>query len=116
MRFDFGPMFSETREVIEGADLAICHMETPIGRPGGGYGFAGRSPFGGNLLLAPNEIAGGLRNVGFDRCSTASNHANDLGPAGIDSTIAALNAVGITTTGTARSEDESAVSVFEIGA
>ncbi len=114
VRFDFGPMFSEMREVLEAADLAICHMETPIGPPGGSYGSAGRSPFGGNLLLAPHEIAGGLRDVGFDRCSTASNHANDLGPGGIDSTIATLNAVGITTAGTARSEAESAVSVFEI--
>jgi poly-gamma-glutamate synthesis protein (capsule biosynthesis protein) len=115
VRFDFGPMFGDMREVIEAADLAICHMETPIGAPGGTYGYAGRSPFGGNLLLAPNEIAGGLRNVGFDRCSTASNHANDLGPAGIDSTITALGAVGITAAGTARSERESAVSVFDVG-
>lgn len=112
-RFDFGPMFGEVRDVIEGADLAICHMETPVGPPGASYGFAGRSPFGGNLLLAPNEIAGGLRNAGFDRCSTASNHSNDLGSAGIDSTITALNAVGISTAGTARSADESAVAVFD---
>lgn len=115
VRFDFGAMFGDVREVIETADLAICHMETPIGAPGGSYGYAGRSPFGGNLLLAPNEIAGGLRNVGFDRCSTASNHANDLGSAGIDSTIAALSAVGITTAGTAGSADAAAVSVFEVG-
>jgi poly-gamma-glutamate synthesis protein (capsule biosynthesis protein) len=89
-------------------------METPIGSPGGSYGNAGRSPFGGNLLLAPFEVAGGLRNVGFDRCSTASNHANDLGPAGIDTTIGVLNAAGISTTGTARNAAESAVAVFEV--
>jgi len=115
VRFDFGPMFGEVREVLEAADLAICHMEIPIGAPGGSFGNAGRSPFGGNLLHAPNEVAGGLRNVGFDRCSTASNHANDLGTVGIDSTINALNGVGISTTGTARSANEAVVSVFEVG-
>ena len=114
-RFDFGPMFGEVREVLEAADLAICHMEIPIGAPGGSFGNAGRSPFGGNLLHAPNEVAGGLRSVGFDRCSTASNHANDLGTAGIDSTVNALNGVGISTTGSARSANEAAVSVFEVG-
>ena len=113
-RFDFGPMFTEVREAVETADLAICHMETPIGAPGGSFGYAGRSPFGGNLLQAPNEIAGALRDVGFDRCSTASNHSNDLGPAGIDSTIRALNAVGIAATGTARSAPEAGVKVFEV--
>ncbi len=51
-RFDFGPMFTEVREAVETADLAICHMETPIGAPGGSFGYAGRSPFGGNLLQA----------------------------------------------------------------
>jgi poly-gamma-glutamate synthesis protein (capsule biosynthesis protein) len=113
VRFDFGPMFLDVEEVIEATDLAICHMETPIGRPGGSYGSVGRSPFGGNLLVAPHEIAIGLRDVGFDRCSTASNHANDLGPSGIDSTIEALNLAGITTSGTARREEEAAVSPFD---
>lgn len=114
VRFDFGPMFGELREAIETADLAICHMELPIGAPGGSYGYAGRSPFGGNLLLAPYEIAGGLRDAGFERCSTASNHSYDLGSPGIASAISALASVGISTVGTARSPGEAAVSVFSV--
>lgn len=114
LRFDFGPMFGELRPVIETADLAICHMEIPVGAPGGPYGYAGRSPFGGNRLLAPYEVAEGLRDVGFDRCSTASNHSNDVGAPGIASTIDALNSVGISVVGTARSVDEAAVTGFEV--
>ncbi len=113
-RFDFGAMFGELHDVIGSADLAICHMETPIGAAGGAYGYAGRSPFGGNLLLAPYEIAGALRDVGFDRCSTASNHSNDLGTPGIASAIDALHSVGISTTGTARSPSEAEVAVFDV--
>ena len=113
-RFDFGPMFAEMRSVIETADLAICNMEIPIGRPGGTYGYAGRSPFGGNLLLAPYEIAAGLRNAGFDRCSTATNHTYDLGTAGIAMTLEALHANGISTVGTARWPAEAVDPVFTV--
>jgi poly-gamma-glutamate synthesis protein (capsule biosynthesis protein) len=113
-RFDFEPMFGELRAVIESADLAICNMEIPIGKPGGPYGYAGRSPYGGNLLLAPYEIASGLRSAGFDRCSTASNHAYDTGTAGIVSTIEALHANGISTAGTARNPAEAVDRIFRV--
>ena len=106
-RFDFGPMFAPVRPILESADLAVCHMELPIGAPGGAYGNHGRSPFGGNRLVAPYEIAVGVRDAGFDRCSTASNHSYDTGNDGIASTLAALDAHGLGRTGTARTPDES---------
>jgi poly-gamma-glutamate synthesis protein (capsule biosynthesis protein) len=106
-RFDFAPMFAPVRQILESADLAICHMELPIGTPGGAYGNHGRSPFGGNRLVAPYEIATGVRDAGFDRCSTASNHSYDVGDGGIASTLAALDAHGLGRTGTARSPGES---------
>ncbi len=81
-------------------------MEMPIGAPGERPGVYGHSPFGGNLILAPYEIADGLRRAGFDRCSTASNHSNDLLEPGIDTTLAALDDAGITHVGTARSPAE----------
>ena len=100
--------------MLRSADLAICHMEIPIGAPGERPGVYGRSPFGGNLIEAPFEVAAGLRAAGFDRCSTASNHSYDLGAGGISSTLAALDAAGITHTGTARSPAESSPAVFEV--
>jgi len=59
-------MFGEVRHMLEAADLANCHMEISIGAPGGSFGNAGRSPFGGNLLHAPNEVAGVRASVLYD--------------------------------------------------
>ena len=114
VRFDFGPMFEPVGELLRTSDLAICNMEIPVGRPGQAAGYAGRSPFGGNLLLAPYEVAVGLRRAGFDRCSTASNHSFDLGIDGIAWTIQGLREQGISTTGTARTVAESGDEVFVV--
>jgi poly-gamma-glutamate capsule biosynthesis protein CapA/YwtB (metallophosphatase superfamily) len=105
-RFNFIPLFAPVASIISAADLAICHAELPIGRPEQSSGVYGRSPFGGNLLLAPFEIASALAATGFDRCSTASNHSYDLGDAGIISTLDALDAAGISSVGTARTPDD----------
>ncbi len=113
-RFDFAPLFAPITTMLSGADIAICHMEMPIGAPGERPGVYGHSPFGGNLILAPYEIAAGLRRAGFDRCSSASNHSYDLAEAGIASTLAALDAVGISHVGTARFPNESALDIVPV--
>jgi poly-gamma-glutamate synthesis protein (capsule biosynthesis protein) len=113
-RFQFAPLFAHVSAIIGSADLAICHMEMPIGAPGERPGEYGRSPFGGNLILAPYEIADALRRTGFDRCSTASNHSNDLGEPGIATTLTALDNVGISHAGTARSLSESAPAILTV--
>lgn len=107
-RFDFTPLFAPVAPLVSAADLAICHAELPIGRPDQSSGVYGRSEFGGNLLLAPFEIATALAATGFDRCSTASNHAYDLGDSGIVSTLDALDSVGISHVGTSRTADDGA--------
>lgn len=114
-RYDFSHVFAPLAAVNARADLAICHMELPIGRPGGSVGAVGRSPFGGNLLIAPYEMAVGVRAGGFTRCSTASNHSYDTGFSGIVSTLDALDAAGISHTGTARTPTEAAPQVFDVG-
>ena len=113
-RFDFAPLFAPVAAIVSSADLAICHMEMPVGAPGERPGVYGSSPFGGNLILAPYEIADGLRRTGFDRCSTASNHSNDLGEPGIATTLAALDDAGITHAGTARLPSESTPAILTV--
>ena len=56
--------------------------------------------------MSPYEVAAGVAATGFDRCSTASNHSNDIGAGGIDQTLAALDASGVSHVGTARSPAE----------
>jgi poly-gamma-glutamate synthesis protein (capsule biosynthesis protein) len=113
-RYDFAPVFAPVAEVISAADLAICHAELPIGAPGERPGQYGRSPYGGNRLLAPYELAQGLADTGFDRCSTASNHSFDTGVPGIVSTLDAFDRAGMSHAGTARNEAEAVPDVFVV--
>ena len=93
-RYDFAPMFGPIRRWIEGSDLALCHVETPL-VPG--------TPTGYPLFRTPPNLAAAIRSTGWDACSTASNHSLDVGQAGINSTIRTLRRVGIPFDGTARS-------------
>lgn len=113
VRYDHVPLFEPLRDLLENTDLAICHMETPIGEPGGQVGEVSHLN-GFTQFVAPYEVAADLRTIGFDRCSTASNHSMDLGLDGIDGTLAALDAAGITHSGTARTQAEAMPSVFEV--
>jgi poly-gamma-glutamate synthesis protein (capsule biosynthesis protein) len=97
--YDFGPLFEHLAADVRGADLAICHLETPLGDP--------RGPFANYPSFnVPPQVAATLADIGYDTCSTASNHALDRGEAGIDRTLAALDAAGLRHTGTARGAAE----------
>ncbi len=97
--FDFFPMFRPVSKTVAGADLALCHMETPLAAPGGP--FAGYPAFS-----APPQVLQGVKRAGFDGCSTASNHSIDKGEAGVVRTIEAFDAAGLGHTGTFRSAAE----------
>ncbi|MFR9676476.1 CapA family protein [Streptomyces sp. TR06-5] len=97
--YDFAPMLGGVAPVVSGADLAICHLETPAGEPGG--------PFTGYpLFRSPPQLAQGLRSTGYDSCSTASNHALDAGQEGVARTLRAMDRAGLAHAGTARSAAE----------
>lgn len=99
--YDFRPMLAGVAATVTAADLAICHLETPLGRPDG--------PFSGYPIFnVPPQIAPALRDTGYDACSTASNHTLDKGEAGIRRTLDALDAAGLRHTGSARTPAEAA--------
>jgi poly-gamma-glutamate capsule biosynthesis protein CapA/YwtB (metallophosphatase superfamily) len=99
--YDFGPLFAAVAPIVEAADLAICHLETPVG--GGGGPFTGYP-----IFKVPPQVVPALRTTGYDACSTASNHSLDGGEAGIVRTLDALDAAGLAHTGTARNPQEQA--------
>lgn len=99
--YDFGPLFAPVQPYVEGADLALCHMEVPVAPPGSG-------PSGFPMFGAPAEIVPALAASGWDGCSTASNHSIDRGSAGVTATLDAFDAVGLGHVGTARSATEAA--------
>jgi hypothetical protein len=96
---DFGPLLAGVKPVISKADLAICHMETPVGKPEG--------PFEGYPeFLVPPQILTSLKDVGYDTCSTASNHTFDHGLKAVRRTLDAMDEVGLGHTGSARTPKE----------
>lgn len=99
--FDFGPLLAGQTEYVQPADLAVCHLETPLGPDGGPYR-------GYPSFRVPPEIARDLAGVGYDACSTASNHSLDDGGDGVDRTLDTLDAAGLAHAGTARSAAEAA--------
>jgi poly-gamma-glutamate capsule biosynthesis protein CapA/YwtB (metallophosphatase superfamily) len=89
-RYDFAPMLHELRPYIRSADLAICHVETPM---------SPRPPEGYPVFNTPPELARAIRQTGWQVCDTASNHSVDQGQYGIDQTGLALDRVGVLHTG-----------------
>jgi poly-gamma-glutamate synthesis protein (capsule biosynthesis protein) len=97
--FDFRPMFEPVRGLISDADLAICHLETPLSPTNEGLASY-------PIFNAPHEVAGAAAYAGFDACSTASNHSYDRNLEGVAGTLDVLDEAGIVHAGTARSRAE----------
>jgi hypothetical protein len=80
--------------VLASADLAFGNLEGVLA-DGGEPAKACSNPRACYLFRSPTRYADLYRNAGFDLLSVANNHARDFGEAGRDSTMAALDAVGI---------------------
>jgi len=97
---DFGPLLEGQRKYIEQSDLAICHLETPVAGPTG--------PFSSYPSFnVPPQIITAAQQVGYQACTTASNHTVDRGTAGLVRTLDALDAAGVQHTGAYRTESDS---------
>jgi poly-gamma-glutamate capsule biosynthesis protein CapA/YwtB (metallophosphatase superfamily) len=103
--WDFTPMYERVRPTIEAADLAICHLETPLSADDTGIS-------GYPFFTAPRAFAEAALAVGYDGCSTASNHAMDAGPDGVIDTVDVMEEIGLGQNGMARSEAEDLTPTF----
>jgi poly-gamma-glutamate synthesis protein (capsule biosynthesis protein) len=92
-RYDFAPFFAELRSYVADADLALCHLETPMTFD------ASELPASFPLFDTPPELARAIAESGWDACDTASNHSLDQGQEGVDETGAILDRAGIEHTG-----------------
>ena len=79
--YDFRPIFSELKEEISAADLALVNQEVIIG--GQELGISGYPAFN-----APYPIADALADAGFDVVCQATNHALDKGEKGVRNDLA----------------------------
>jgi Bacterial capsule synthesis protein PGA_cap len=89
--YDFAPMFAQIKPYIQGADLALCHVETPM---------TPAPPTGYPTFNTPPDLATAIRQTGWRACSTAGTHSLDQGQTGVDDTIRALDRAGVAHTGT----------------
>lgn len=105
--YNYVPMFANVASLVSSVDLAICHLESPIGP-------------NGEVIVEPERIAVAatigvaLASAGYDRCSTASNHSLNGGVFGVQATIDGLAAAGLGQSGMAASEAEVLPPILEI--
>ena len=104
--YDFGPMYASVAPDVAAADVATCEMETPLAPPQG--------PFvGWPTFSAPPQVLTTLKAIGYDSCTTASNHTLDQGYAGLKRTLDEIDAAGLKHTGSARTPQEAATPLIE---
>lgn len=105
--YNYAPMFANVASLVSSVDLAICHLESPVGP-------------NGEVIVEPERIAVAasigvaLASAGYDRCSTASNHSLNGGVSGVEATIDALAAAGLGQSGMASNADEVLPAILEI--
>ena len=97
--YDFSYVFSDIKDYIQNADIAIGNLETTFAGASKGYG-------GYPEFNTPEALAYNLKNFGLDVISTANNHSLDTGYSGLESTINFLNDANLSHTGTFTSTEE----------
>lgn len=97
--YDFSYVFSDIKDYISDADIAIGNLETTFA--GASRGYSNYPTFN-----TPEQLAYNLKDFGIDVVSTANNHCMDTGYKGLVSTLNYLDDAGISHTGTSRTAEE----------
>lgn len=91
--YDFSYVFSDVKQYINSADIAIGNLETTFAGKERGYSNYPR-------FNTPEQLAQNLKDFGIDVVSTANNHCMDTNYTGLVSTLKYLDEAGISHTGT----------------
>lgn len=97
-KYDYVRVMSGAKSYVEAADYAVVNLETTFA---GGPKYSGYPAFN-----SPDDMARGLKDLGFDLCLTANNHSLDKGWSGLSRTLDVLDDVGLAHVGTSRSQEE----------
>jgi poly-gamma-glutamate synthesis protein (capsule biosynthesis protein) len=106
--WDYSEMFRRVRPILTGADLALCHLESPLSMDDDDLSFSG-------IFRVPSSLADAVAGAGYDGCSLASNHALDSGRSSVDATLHHLRRVGLGTAGMADSADATGPAWYQPG-
>lgn len=85
--YDFQKTYAHAATLLEGSDLVVGNLETPVDGRLEDHCFP--------RFSAPVEYLDALRDVGFDVLSVANNHALDRGAAGLERTLERVRARGM---------------------
>ena len=96
--YDYTHVLQEAAEQLALADFAVGNLETTLA---GGPEYSGYPRFN-----SPDELAGNIKDAGFDLLCTTNNHCLDKGIAGLDRTLDVLDQMDIPHVGTHRSQEE----------
>ncbi|HEY4784914.1 MAG TPA: CapA family protein, partial [Bacteroidales bacterium] len=84
--YDYTAFFEYIKPYISAVDLGILNLEVPLaGTPYSGY----------PQFSSPDELADGLKKVGFGVFITANNHSLDRGQEGFERTLKVLDSCKI---------------------
>jgi len=78
--FDFSPIYTEIKSIVENADIAFINQETVMG--GEAFGYSGYPKFN-----TPQALAKTIADTGFDIVNQATNHSMDMGRDGLYATL-----------------------------
>lgn len=106
--YDYSPVFCNVRNYLEGSDYVVANLETPLA--GQEMNYTSET----TLFNTPTSFAKALKDAGVDLVTTANNHALDRGVAGLKATIANLNSINLSYTGTRTNRSEKNYFIVEI--
>ena len=98
-KYDFSTFFSQIKSYISNADIAVGNLETTFA--GGNKAYSGYPTFN-----SPPQLAKDVQDLGIDVLTTSNNHSMDSGYNGLINTIDTLDDLGISHTGTFKSEED----------
>lgn len=96
-KYDYSPCFSQVKEQISRADIAIANLEVTLG---------GKPYHGYPSFSAPDEFLKTAKDAGFDIFLTANNHCLDRGKKGLERTIRMLDSLSVLHVGTYKNLSE----------
>ena len=102
-KYDYVRVMNGAKSWVEAADYAVVNLETTFA---GGPKYSGYPAFN-----SPDDMARGLKDLGFDLCLTANNHSLDKGWSGLSRTLDVLYETGLAHVGTSRSQEEQDVNL-----
>ena len=107
-KFCFDSMFSGVKHLLSKSDYVFANLETPIS-----YDNSDLTSIQWQFC-SPREFAEAVKSAGVDFVSTANNHCLDRGIKGIINTISVLDEIGLSHTGTYKTNSSKSLSVIDI--